>query len=206
MKPKNTRYLILTGVVSLLVVIGLVSLDPLRAQESWLSWLARGLALLGYWSVFLSILSSAYLRELVRFFGRSFVKVHHVVSVTGLVLIGLHPVVVAINTRSLAVFLPRFSSLYIFLSLGGRLGWYFIGIASLAALLRTNLKRSWRFIHWLNYIAFFLASIHASLIGTTFTGRGVRAVILKVIVALLALVAAYVFVRRQVGRRRRRRR
>jgi hypothetical protein len=204
-KPKNTRYLVLVGVVSLLVVIGLVSLDPLDEQESWLVWLVRGAALLGYWSVFLSILSSAYLRELVRFFGRSFVKVHHVASVTGLVLIATHPLAVAINTSNVAVFLPRFDSLYIFLSLGGRLAWYLIGIASLAALLRTNLRRSWRVVHWLNYIAFFLASVHASLIGTTFRGQGVRAIILKVIVGILSLIAVYVFVRRQVARRRRRR-
>lgn len=205
MKPKNTRYLILTGVVSLLVVIFLVSLDPLQEQENWLAWLIRGAALLGYWAVFLSILSSAYLRELVRFFGRPFVKVHHATSVTGLVLITLHPLAVAINASSIAVFVPRFESLRIFLTLGGRLAWYLIGIAALAALLRASLKRSWRVIHYLNYIAFFLVSIHASLIGTTFRGQGARAIILKAIVALMSLVVAYVFVRKQMDKRRRRR-
>lgn len=205
MKPKNTRYLVLIGVVSLLITLGLLSLDPLQAQDSWLAWLVRGAALLGYWSVFLSILSSAYLRELVRFFGRSFVKVHHAAAVTGLVLIGLHPVAVAINTSSIAVFVPRFGSLLTFLSLGGRLAWYLIGIASLAALLRTRLKRAWRAIHYLNYIAFFLASAHASLLGTTFRGQGARAIILKVVVGLLSLVVVYVFVRKRQGTKRRRR-
>lgn len=205
MKPKNARYLILTGLVSLAVVIGLVSLDPLREQESWLTWLVRGAALLGYWAVFLSVLSSAYLRELIRFFGRPFVKVHHVASVTGLALITVHPVAAAIDTSSLAVFLPRFDSLRVFLTLGGRLAWYLVGIASLAALLRANVKRYWRTIHYLNYIAFFLASIHAALIGTTFSGQGLRAIILKVVVAALSLVVVYVFVRKQMGRRSRRR-
>ena len=205
MTPKNTRYLILIGLVSLAVVIGLVSLDPLQEHESWLAWLVRGAALLGYWAVFLSILSSAYLRELVRFFGRPFVKVHHVASVTGLALITVHPVAVSINTSSAAVFLPRFDSLRIFLTLGGRFAWYLIGIASLAALLRANLKRHWRTIHYFNYIAFFLASIHATLLGTTFSGQGVRAIILKVVVAALSLVVVYVFVRKQMGRRSRRR-
>jgi len=205
MKPKNTRYLILIGLVSLVVVIGLVSLDPLQEYESWLAWLVRGAALLGYWAVFLSILSSAYLRELIRFFGRSFVKVHHVASVTGLALIAVHPVAVAINTSSLVVFLPRFDSLRVFLALGGRLAWYLIGIASLAALLRANLKRYWRAIHYLNYIAFFLASVHATLLGTTFSGQGVRAIIAKAVVAALSLVVVYVFVRKQMGKRSRRR-
>jgi hypothetical protein len=204
-KPKNTPYLILAGLVSLIVVIGLLSLDPLQPQESWLAWLIRGAALLGYWAVFLSILSSAYLRELIRFFGRSFVKVHHAASVTGLVLIALHPAAVAINASSFSVFVPRFDSLLTFLRLGGRFAWYLIGIASLAALLRANLKRSWRVVHYLNYVAFFLASVHASLIGTTFRGQSPRAIIFKVVVALLSLVVVYVFVRKQMSKRRRRR-
>jgi sulfoxide reductase heme-binding subunit YedZ len=204
-KPKNTRYLVLIAAVSLLVVAILVGLDPLQEQESWLAWLVRGAALLGYWAVFLSILSSAYLRELIRFFGRPFVKVHHFASVAGLALIALHPVAVAVNSSSLAVFVPRFDSLIVFLTLGGRLALYLIGIAALAALLRANLKRYWRVLHYLNYIAFFLASIHASLIGTTFRGQGARAIILKVVAAVLSLVAVYVFARKQMGRRRRRR-
>jgi sulfoxide reductase heme-binding subunit YedZ len=205
-KPKNTRYLILAGLVLLAVVVGLLSLNPLQAQQSWLTWLARGAALFGYSTVFLSILSSAYLRELVRFFGRSFVKVHHVASVTGLVVIGLHPVVVAVNTVSAAVFVPRFDSLLVFFTLGGRLAWYFIGVASLAALFRMRLRNYWRAVHYLNYVAFLLASIHASLLGTTFLGWGIQGTVLKAILAILVMTVVYVFVRRRMARRPRQRR
>ncbi len=205
MKPKNTRYLILAGVILLAIVIGLLSLNPLQPQQSWLTWLARGAALSGYSAVFLSILSSAYLRTLVRFFGRSFVKVHHVASVTGLGLLVLHPVAVAINTSSAAVFVPRFDSLLIFFTLGGRLAWYFIGVASLVALFRMRFRNYWRTVHYLNYIAFFLASIHAALLGTTFLGRGVQGIVLKAVLALLALTVVYVFVRKRRGRPSRRR-
>jgi len=204
-KPKNTRYLILAGVILLAIVIGLLSLNPLQPQQSWLTWLARGAALSGYSAVFLSILSSAYLRTLVRFFGRSFVKVHHVASVTGLGLLVLHPVAVAINTSSAAVFVPRFDSLLIFFTLGGRLAWYFIGVASLVALFRMRFRNYWRTVHYLNYIAFFLASIHAALLGTTFLGRGVQGIVLKAVLALLALTVVYVFVRKRRGRPSRRR-
>jgi sulfoxide reductase heme-binding subunit YedZ len=204
-KPKNTHYLILAGLALLAIVIGLLSLNPLQAGQSWLTWFARGAALVGYSAVFLSILSSVYLRQLVRFFGRSFVKVHHVGSVTGLVFIGLHPVLVAINTSNAAVFLPRFDSLLVFLTLGGRLAWYFIGVAALAALFRMQIRNYWRWVHYLNYIAFFLASIHASLIGTTFLGRGIQGIVLKVVLAMLSLTVVYVFARKRMGRRSRRR-
>lgn len=206
MKPKNTHYLVLAGLVLLAIVVGLLSLNPLQAHQSWLTWLARGAALFGYSSIFLTILSSAYLRQLVRFFGRSFVKVHHVASVAGLVAIGFHPVVVAVNTSSAAVFIPRFDSLLVFLTLGGRLAWYLVGVASLAALFRMRLRNYWRAVHYLNYIAFLLASIHASLLGTTFFGRGIQGIVLKAVLAILALIVVYVFARRRMARRPRRRR
>jgi sulfoxide reductase heme-binding subunit YedZ len=204
-KPKNTRYLILAGLVLVAIVVGLLSLNPLQAQQSWLTWLARGAALSGYSAVFLSILSSAYLRELVRFFGRSFVKVHHVGSVTGLVLLVVHPVSVAINTSSVAVFVPRFDSPLVFFTLGGRAAWYLIGVASLAALLRIRFRNYWRGVHYLNYIAFFLASIHAALLGTTFLTPGFQGIALRAVLAILALTVIYVFARRRLSRRIRRR-
>jgi sulfoxide reductase heme-binding subunit YedZ len=203
-KPKNTHYLILAGLVLLAIVVGLLSLNPLQGQQSWLTWFARGAALFGYSAVFLSILSSAYLRQLVRFFGRSFVKVHHVASVTGLVLLALHPVAVAISTSSAAVFVPRFDSPLVFLTLGGRFAWYLIGLASLAALLRTRFRNYWRSVHYLNYIAFLLASIHASLLGTTFLAPGVQGIALRAVLAILALAVIYVFARRRLSRPSRR--
>jgi DMSO/TMAO reductase YedYZ heme-binding membrane subunit len=185
---KKTRiwYLALVAVGTLIIAGVLLSLDPLQATETALSWVVRGAALLGYQFVFLAIISSAFMRPLIKFFGRSFVNIHHVLSITGLVLITLHPVTAAINAASLAVFVPRFASWRLFLSLGGRPAWYLIGVAALAAALRKPIGKRWRLIHYLNYVAFWLASIHASLIGTTFVGAGPRYIILKVIIGILA--------------------
>ena len=81
-KSSKTWYLILVGVVALILVSGLISLRP---HGTPLHWLIRGAALMGYLAVFLSVLSSAYMRQLIRLFGRPFIKVHHILSVTGLV-------------------------------------------------------------------------------------------------------------------------
>ncbi|MBN1639772.1 MAG: hypothetical protein JXA09_00960 [Anaerolineae bacterium] len=197
MKPKNTRYLVLLGVVSLLITVGLISLDPLPSQGSASALLIRAAALWGYQAVFLSILSSLYLRELVRFFGRPFVKVHHVVAVGGLVLITVHPLTVALRAASAAVFLPRFDSFRVFLTLGGRVAWPLIVIATLAALFRRRLKVSWRFVHLLNYVAFLLASVHAALIGTTFVGQGIRHIVLRIVVGAMAASTILVFVQKR---------
>lgn len=196
-RKQNRRiwYLALAGLVALLMVGGLVALQPYGTP---LNFFIRGAAALGYLAVFAAIVSSAYLQQLVRFFGRPFIKVHHILAVTGLVLLLLHPVGVAIDSRDPRVFLPRFDSWTVFLQLGGRPAWYLIGVAALAALWRKRLGDKWRAIHWLNYLAFWLATAHAILLGTNFQYTVVRAVAI-----LLALAVVAIFVRKRLPKRRR---
>jgi predicted ferric reductase len=159
----------------------------------------RSAAMLGYLSVFLACLSSAFLRRLTRTFGRPFVQVHHVVSVAGLVLLLVHALTVAWNAGSLAVFIPPFDSVTRFLEFGGRPAIWLIGVAALAAVLRSSLRRSWRSLHWLNYLAFLLGTIHGVLIGTDFQPLAV-----KVVSIAMALTVVGVFVHRRAVTLRRR--
>lgn len=191
-RPNSTWYLGLVGVVALVVVGGLISLRPYGRP---LNWGIRGAALLGYLFIFFAIVSSAYMRRLVRIFGRPFIKVHHALSVTGLILLTLHPLGVALQSASLHVFLPQFDSWSVFLQLGGRPAWYLIGVASLAAALRKTLGQRWRLIHFLNYIAFLLGTVHAFMIGTDFQHIAVR-----ITSAVMILVVAAVFVQKRSGK------
>ena len=188
-------YLVLVGFVALALVGGLISLQPYGTP---LNWFARGAALLGYLAVFLAIISSAYMRELVRFFGRPFIKVHHSLSVAGLVLLTLHPLAVAWAGASLRILLPRFSSWTAFLQWGGPPAWFLITIASLTAVLRRTIGQNWRVIHVLNYVAFWLGTAHAFMIGTD-----LQHTIVKAIAILLALTVAETFIYRRLQRRRR---
>jgi hypothetical protein len=153
---------------------------------------------MGYLAIFLAIISSAHIRRLVRFFGRPFVQVHHVLSVAGLALLTLHPLGVAWSEASPRVWLPRFDSWLTFLEWGGPPAWYLIAAASLAAVLRKTIVRRWRAIHFLNYVAFLLATPHATRIGTDFQHAVVRAVPIA-----LALVVVVTLVQRRTQRRRR---
>ena len=188
-------YLALIGVVALGLVGGLISLQP---YGSALQWLIRGAALLGYLAIFLSIVSSAYMKWMTRFFGRPFVKVHHILAVAGLVMITLHPLGAAMDALSLSVFLPRFDSLTVFFALGGRPAWYLIAAASLAAVLRRLVGRNWRAVHFLNYVAFLLGTVHAIMIGTDF-----QYTVAKVVAVVLALVVIAIFVQQRLRRRKR---
>lgn len=197
-RRRGLLYLILTGVVGLVVVGILIALQPFGDP---LDWGIRATALLGYLMIFLAVVSSAYMREMFQLFGRPFVRVHHIVSVTGLILVTLHPLGVAARSARLSVFLPDFSSLDAFLRLGGRPAWYLLGIAALAAVLRTRIKKSWRTVHYLNYVAFLLATVHAILIGTDFVSP-----VMRVLAAAMALLALAVFIRKRIFRLRLKRR
>jgi sulfoxide reductase heme-binding subunit YedZ len=188
-KSRKTWYLVLVGTVTLILVSVLISLRPYGTP---LNWLIRGAALMGYLAIFLSVVSSAYMRQMSRIFGRPFVKAHHTLTVTGLVLVTLHPLGAAIDARSLSFFLPRFDSLVAFLEWGGRPAWYLIATASLAAVLRKTIGRNWRTIHFFNYVAFLLVTIHANMLGTD-----LQHTIVKAVSVALALVVVVIFIQKR---------
>ena len=193
-RARRTWLLIVIGSATTIVIGGLIAMRP---NVNPLTWFIRTCAVLGYLCVFAAALSSIYMRELVRWFGRPFVKTHHIVTVTGLVLMTLHPLAVAWNFGSPSVLLPQGGSWVDFFRWGGRWAWYLIGIASLVALFRTRLRNQWRYVHWLNYLAFYLASAHAALLGSDFQSAA-----MKVVPIVLSLVLVAVFVRKRLPRSR----
>jgi sulfoxide reductase heme-binding subunit YedZ len=194
---KSTRgTLIMVALGAIILLLAIVTI-LLRPEGDPVHWLVRGAGMVGYVAIFLAILSSAYMRELHRLLGRPFLWGHHVLSVSGLALIALHPLALAIETASAAVFVPRFDSWTIFFQLGGRPALYLIAIASLGALLRQRWRKGWRTIHTLNYVAFLLGTVHAVLIGTDF-GQP----FLRLVPIAMALVMVAVFVRKRLGQRR----
>ena len=194
-KRNRMGYLLALAAVALVLVGILLALQPAGTP---LSLLIRGAGLLGYLAVFLAIASAAYLTELVRFFGRPFIKVHHSIAATGLALITLHALGVATRAGSLAVFVPDAGSPLAFLATGGRLAWFLIVAAALVAAARASIGRQWRLLHGLTYLAFWLATAHAILLGTD-----VQAMVTRVIAVVLALavVAIFTLKRRRMGKR-----
>ncbi len=193
-RRQGLRYLIAAGAMSL-VIVGL--LIALRPSGTPLGWMIRAAALLGYWAIFLAVISSAYTRELFQLLGHPFIKLHHGVALSGLILVTLHPLGVALRSSSLGVFVPAVSSLDAFLRLGGRPAWYLLGIAALAAAMRVRMKRSWRIIHYLTYAAFLLATVHAVMIGSDFVSP-----VMQALAIALAAVVAVSFARKRIKRQR----
>jgi len=180
-RRRGLLYIVLTGLVGVcLVAIPIL----LRPSGTPLGWGIRAAAMLGYLAIALTAITSAYMRELFRLLGRPFIRVHHMYSVAGLTLATLHALSVAIRSSDPLVFIPDFSSLNAFLSLGGRPAWFLLGGASLAAVFRTSIKQRWREIHYLNYAALLFITVHAIMIGTDFLSPIMKGIAITIVAAV----------------------
>jgi methionine sulfoxide reductase heme-binding subunit len=140
--------------------------------------------LMGIISLFVAIILSSLVKQSKQIFGVAYLKVHHFFSIMGLVLITLHPIIMAIDFGTTGIFIPNFSSWNAFLTNGGRLAIYLIYIATLSAILRRNIAKYWRYFHALLYPAFLLGAIHAM-----FQGSDLRSISLYTLfVIMIALV------------------
>lgn len=194
-KTGGLEYLI---AIMLVVAIVILLLQLRQPNATTIQRVIRVSALMGYLSVFGAILTSAYLRQVIRWFGRPFIKVHHILSILGLTLVTIHPLAVAWQALSLRVFVPAVDSWYRFFALGGRPAWYLLGIATLAAALRGAIGKNWRWLHILNYLAFWLATVHGILIGANVQNWPMR-----VVFSAMALIVLGVLVQKRRGVHRR---
>jgi len=171
MPLKKEAIIIITATLSLYILV-LVFFFLTPFSDAF-NFVIRFGALFGFTSMFVATMMTPFAVQLYKIFGKPFIKMHHIYSIAGLVLITLHPVAFAIFKLDITIFLPDFSSWYGFWSLGGRLALLLIYIAVIGALLRKKFMKNWRYLHALNYVALFLAYIHGILIGTDFQNLGI---------------------------------
>ena len=166
------------------------------ARTPGLYGVARGAALVGYQFVFLAVLSSAFTRPLVRAYRKPFIRLHHWVSITGLALLVLHPILLVIVLKSTAVLTAAYTSGEFFRYAGSPALIAFF-LAAIAAVLRTRMNTVWRYIHWLNYVALLLGTAHAVLLGTSVA----LLPWLRWVLVLLAACGVAVYISRRVKTR-----
>lgn len=167
---KEAIYIIIPTICLYILILVLFLLTPFVDTYDFL---IRFGALFGFTSMFVATMMTPFAVQLYKIFGKPFIKIHHIYSITGLALITLHPVAFAILSLDITVFIPDFTSWYGFWSLGGRLALILIYLAVIGALLRKKVAKYWRFLHVVNYAALLLAYIHGVLIGTDFQNLGI---------------------------------
>lgn len=156
---KSLWYMAAPFALVLLTTLALTSLNGLSADVHTATRLA---GLLGYQLIFVAVLSSAFTRPLIRAFGRPFVTMHHLVAISGLVIIIVHPLLASIAWGDRSILRPRLDSWGSFVQWGGSPALDLLVIAVLGAVLRKRLKSVWPVVHALTFVAFVLATAHAA--------------------------------------------
>ncbi len=177
MPLKRTGFLTLLAVVLLAIGIAILFLPNALASASSRGIevvVIRFLGLYGFLFLSIAALTTPFLVEITRAFGRPFIKVHHAFAAIGIVLVTLHPIFNALQTLTLEVFVPIFSSWTSFWIYAGRPALYLFYIGIVAALLRIKHPRYWRIFHALVYVVLFFGIIHANLLGGDFTNIGIQ--------------------------------
>ena len=132
-----------------------------------------GIRLGGLWGTLamgIAALMSPFLAEIRRAFGAPFLRVHHVFAVFGLAAITLHPVLVAVRSSSLLVFLPVTPLLEGYVPNAGRIALPLIYVAVVGALIRMQFAE-WRYFHLAIYLALLLGLLHGTLFSRYYFGN-----------------------------------
>ncbi len=184
-KQMTARYLIYSLIFLLYLVPFIVIFY--HGVDNLFQLFRRITGLAGIASLFIAIVLSLLVRQSRQIFGVAYLKVHHLFSIIGLILISLHPVIMAIDFGTSRIFIPDFSSWNTFLANAGRPALYLIYIATIAAILRKNIAKYWRYIHSLLYLAFILGAIHGILSGSDLTNPVLHALYIAMIVAVMII-------------------
>lgn len=126
-------------------------------------------ALWGLLAMGIAALMTPFLAEVRRVFGSPFLRVHHVFAAFGLAAITLHPVLVAVRSSSLLVFVPTLPFLDRYAINAGRVALPLIYVAVIGALVRARFAE-WRYFHLVIYLGYLLGLLHGTLMSQFFFG------------------------------------
>ena len=177
----------------LLVCALLITLLLLASSGQGLAMTRIG-GLLTYLATFSTILSSAYVRPLAKRFRRPFIAMHHTLAYTALAMATLHPLGAAISGGNWGLLLPQFGGWLVFFTFAGAPAAYCFYLGAIAARLRAQFV-GWRIVHALNFVAFWLATAHALLLGSDTQGW-----IQRIVAIAMALTVLFVLYKRRAAR------
>lgn len=197
--PKREAIYIILPTISLyLLILVLFLMTPFPFYDTF-NFIIRFAALFGFTSTFVATIMSPFAVQLYKVFGKPFVKIHHIFSITGIAFLTLHPITLAISVVDFTILLPDFTSWSVFWTYGGRIALPLIYLAVFGALLRKKIIKIWRIIHSLNYLALFLAYVHGVLIGEDLQSIG----FLIIFTIMIILSYAVLIYKRYLGYKRR---
>jgi len=215
---KKEGFYLIGGIIFLNVGVIILFLLNKPWMISVDNFFVRLCSLLGIVALFISAVLTPFSKELYQIFKKSFIKIHHIFAISGLILITLHPIVYMIDViiqsdfvSGLKIFLPVFTSAFDFFALAGRPALILIYIALIGVLIRKGFKKGWRWLHGLNYLALAFGVIHGILNGSDFYNFRDPIIVQKLILTILSLImlvgviATFILKRIQIANRKRKR-
>jgi predicted ferric reductase len=181
------------GIVAFAIVVSAVAFATSTSDP--LILFIRILALNGYIAIAVAAIMDGFLKEFTQFLKQPFTKVHHYFAAAGLVLITLHPIMVAIQSMYPEILLPNVQSFYLFFAYGGSVALIAIYVAFAGVLVRRKIVAYWRPIHMLMYLALFFGIVHANLLGQDLNGNLAIRIIYDAL--FVAVIIAFVLKRWQ---------
>lgn len=187
---QNLRFwrIFVYSIIALLYVIPLAIIFW-HGYDHYFQLFRRITGVTGITSLFIAILLSLLVRQSKQIFGIVYLKIHHYFSIAGLLLISFHPAIMAIDFGTARILIPDLSSWNSFLTNGGRSALYIIYLAVIAAILRRNIARYWRYFHALLYPAFLLGAIHGLRQGSDLK----HPILLAMFIVMIAIVVIVFF-------------
>lgn len=174
----------------IIILIFAITYVILQNPEEPIEMLRRFSGAFGFLTIFLAIISSEYIARMKKITGMPFLKTHHNLARIGIALIILHPLTFVLEGRGFGVFSP-FSQSNVFISFAGRPALYLFLLAAGIALYRKK-YRNWIKVHYLNYLAFLLVTVHAIAIGADF-----RLTIMRTLAVAMAIIVLSIFIQKR---------
>ncbi|MGB9939611.1 ferric reductase-like transmembrane domain-containing protein [Methanosarcina sp.] len=184
----NKRFYPIYGII--LLIIAFITYIILQDPEEPVGMIRRFAGTFGYLTIFLAIVTSEYMAKMKKISGLPFMKAHHNLARIAILLILIHPLTFVLQGRGVQIFSP-ISPTNVFIGLAGRPALYLFLLAAGVALYRKKYK-NWREVHYLNYLAFLLVSIHALMLGDDF-----RLSIMRIFALAMAVTVIAIFIHKR---------
>jgi hypothetical protein len=174
--------------VCLFLFLALIVLSFKFAYGDIYKYSVRVTALIGFASLFFSVIFSGFFEEFDKN-GKKVLLYHHIFALIGIILITLHPLLLAFDKSDFTIFVPRVDSWLVFWELGGRPSLILLYVGFISGILIRLYNKSYKLLHIITYISLIFGFIHAYLIGTDFQNP-----FITIVFVLLILIMIYILI------------
>jgi DMSO/TMAO reductase YedYZ heme-binding membrane subunit len=189
----NKHFYLIYGIIVVLIVV--ITLIILQNPEDPIVMVRRFAGTFAYLTIFLAIVSSEYIVKMRKISGLSFLNAHHNLARIGILLMLIHPITFILQGRGINIFSPVSFPVNPYIGYAGRPAFYLFLLAVGIALYRKK-YRGWLKVHYLNYLAFLLITVHALMLGDDFELN-----IMRMLALVMAVIVTAIFIHKRLIRR-----